>query len=109
MRNGRRADFSSRAVVPCEVLAVSELLERRAKAPPRAMQPAPSGHLRTAQNGGDLGRREALPLGQQQHLAIERAELMKRLADEVVIGITRGLVGDRGEREPLSQRRAALC
>src|SRR5262249_30269125 len=60
----------------------AQVFEDASEPSPRAVEPASSRHRETADDRADLRGCQPLPLGEQQHLAVTRAEAQQRLVDE---------------------------
>ena len=75
------------------------------------MQPPPRRDGEATQYGTDLRGRKALPLGQQQNLAITWPEAAKGSVHERFLSVQRGLLRSscRFERQPFLQREAAAA
>jgi hypothetical protein len=86
-------------------LAVPQLLEDGAEATPGAVESSTRGDRDAAEHGRDLRRRQPLPFGEQEHLAVAWPEPAKRLMDDRLLsGRGRRLVRcSRLEPQPLVQ------
>ena len=94
------------------LLTGEQILECGPESTPRTMQPPPRGDGEATHYAGDLRGRKALPLRQQQNLAIARPEAAKRCVHERLLWVRRGRplrASCRFERQPLLQRDAAAA
>jgi hypothetical protein len=80
-------------VDPSSGLAGMQLLENRPESTLRTVQPPAGSHRETTEDRPDLRRREPLPLGQEQDLAISWAEPVKCLAHQRLLRVGRLLRG----------------
>lgn len=87
-----------------------QLLEDRAESTPRAVQPPTGGHRETPQNRPDLCRREALPLREEQDLAISRAEPVECFVHQRLLRVEKLLrSGLRFACQPFIERASATA
>ena len=63
-------------------VAGTHVLESRSETPARTVEPTSGRDGETPEHGRDLGRRQALPLGEEQDLSVARPQQVEHVVHE---------------------------